>query len=380
VGTTVWAAGFLAEVLFLPLARYTFNAVSWALSVVYAETVNDAASLRVGTPAFSVIVSPQCSGYEGVGLIVAFLSVYLWLSRKDLRFPHALILLPLGAVTIWLANAIRIVVLIAIGAAGWQAVALGGFHSQAGWIAFNTIALGFVFLTNRFGFFMTTAGSASAPRESAGDEGDATMAYLGPFIAITATAMLTGAMAAGFDWLYPVRVVAAAAVLWAYRKHYAHPRWSYSWWSFAIGFVTFVIWIALTPADSHRNAGWPAAMESIPLHWAAAWMLFRIIGYVITVPLAEELAFRGFLTRRLQHADFQSLPAGAFSWPSFVISSVLFGAFHGSLWLPGTIAGMLFALALYRRRSLGDAVWAHATTNALLAVYASATGRWWVWS
>jgi hypothetical protein len=41
---------------------------------------------------------------------------------------------------------------------------------------------------------------------------------------------------------------------------------------------------------------------------------------------------------------------------------------------------MTFALALYQRRALGDAVVAHATANGLIAVYVLATGRWSVWS
>jgi CAAX prenyl protease-like protein len=69
-----------------------------------------------------------------------------------------------------------------------------------------------------------------------------------------------------------------------------------------------------------------------------------------------------------------------FTWGSFLISSALFGAFHGGMWLAGTLAGMSFALALYSRRSLGDAVQAHAITNGLIAVYAFATGQWSVWS
>ena len=100
----------------------------------------------------------------------------------------------------------------------------------------------------------------------------------------------------------------------------------------------------------------------------------------VTVPLAAELAFRGFLPRRLIQPDFENLPVGIFTWSSFLISSALFGAFHGGLWVAGTIAGMSFALALYRRGALGDAVQAHATTNGLIAVYAFATGRWSVWS
>ena len=76
----------------------------------------------------------------------------------------------------------------------------------------------------------------------------------------------------------------------------------------------------------------------------------------------------------------ERLPIGLFTWSSFAISSVLFGMLHGGFWLAGTIAGMSFALALYQRRALGDAVLAHATTNGLIAVYVLATGRWSVWS
>jgi CAAX prenyl protease-like protein len=101
---------------------------------------------------------------------------------------------------------------------------------------------------------------------------------------------------------------------------------------------------------------------------------------VITVPIAEELVFRGFIPRRISSVDFHTLPLGVFTWSSFLISSALFGAFHGKLWIAGVIAGMSFAVALYRRGSLGDAVQAHATTNGLIALYAFTTGQWSVWS
>jgi CAAX prenyl protease-like protein len=187
-------------------------------------------------------------------------------------------------------------------------------------------------------------------------------------------------LSAGFDWLYPVRVITTGAVLWMFRKNYRNLRWTLSWWSIGVGFATFVIWLAVMPSGVNDKDGWPAALQSVPWHWAAGWLLFRIAGYVVTVPLAEELAFRGFLTRRIVRADFQNLPVGMFTWSSFLISSALFGAFHGGMWLGGTIAGMSFALAMYRRRAFGDAVQAHATTNGLLVLYAFATGRWSVWS
>jgi CAAX prenyl protease-like protein len=109
-------------------------------------------------------------------------------------------------------------------------------------------------------------------------------------------------------------------------------------------------------------------------------MAFRIVGYVLVTPLAEELAFRAFLTRRLEGTHFERLPLGHFSWFAFLASSVLFGALHGQMWIAGTLAGMAFAAALYRRGVLADAVVAHAVTNAALAVYAAVTGQWSVWS
>src|SRR5262249_19753250 len=105
----------------------------------------------------------------------------------------------------------------------------------------------------------------------------------------------------------------------------------------------------------------------------------RLLGHVLAVPLAEELAFRGYLTRRLIAADFEEVPLGRFSWVAFLGSSILFGALHPRWFLVGTLAGMLFALALYRRGHLWDAILAHATANAVIATYALSTGDWSSW-
>jgi CAAX prenyl protease-like protein len=173
-------------------------------------------------------------------------------------------------------------------------------------------------------------------------------------------------MSAGFDWLYPVRVVAAAAVLWKFKEKYTDLRWSWSWQALTIGAVTFVIWLALLPANAHAKDAWPSVLGTINPIAAAAWFTIRVMGYVVTVPLAEELAFRGFAMRRLQREDFHNVPSGQFALVPWIVSSVL--------------AGLLFGVALFRRRSLGDAVQAHATTNLLLVIYAATTGHWSAWS
>ncbi len=374
-GTAVWAGGLISEGLWTRLAGYTFTLVGTTLRLFYADVVSRPDKLIVGTSRFRVFIAPTCSGYEGVGLILVFLGVYLFAFRKDLRFPAALVLLPIGAVAIWLLNAARIVALIAIGTAGWREVALGGFHSQAGWIVFNAVCLTFVTVINRGGYFMKVS-----PARGISGEADSTTAYLGPFVGLLAVAMVTGAFSAGFDYLYPLRLVAVAAVLWGCRGVYRTVEWRGSLVSVAIGAVTFVVWMVMLPADVAGKDGWPAALEDMSSAGAALWLAVRVVGYVLVTPLAEELAFRGYVTRRLISADIDRVPMGAFRWPSFLVSSLLFGAFHGHLWLQGTIAGMVFAGALYRRRSLGDAVWAHATTNGLIACYVFVTGHWSVWS
>jgi CAAX prenyl protease-like protein len=108
-------------------------------------------------------------------------------------------------------------------------------------------------------------------------------------------------------------------------------------------------------------------------------LVFRAAAAVITVPIAEELAFRGFLIRRLMAADFERLDVRKFSLVSLPVSSLAFGLLHGDRWIAGTVAGLLYALVFLRRGRIGDAVAAHAVTNALLAACVLLGGKWYLW-
>jgi exosortase E/protease (VPEID-CTERM system) len=376
LGIAAWGAGRLTDELWRPLGRLTLQCVHLLLSLVFRETILDPARSVIGTPSFWVEVTPQCSGYEGIGLIVVSTSAYLWFYRRTLRFPRALLLLPLGIAFIILANILRIAALVAIGASGSPEVALGGFHSQAGWLAFNAVALGLVGFTQCVQFIWK---APARPEEALGSGG--TSAFLAPMVAIIATMMVTRAFSSGFDWLYPLRPLAVVLILWFYRREYTELRWNGSWQAVAIGVVAFLLWMALQPAPTEADprSATEAGLASLPDGWAAAWLAFRVVGSVLTVPLAEELAFRGYLARRLMAADFQDVPLGRFAWPSFLISSALFGALHGA-WLAGTVVGMLYAVAIARRGSLMDAILAHATTNGLLAAYVLSRRDWSLWS
>jgi CAAX prenyl protease-like protein len=205
--------------------------------------------------------------------------------------------------------------------------------------------------------------------------------YLAPLLALVGSTMVGAALTAGFDATYPVRVLATAAALWAFRRRYAVQSRPVTWTAVAIGVAVFAVWMALEPgvAAPGADGAIPAALGRLPEFWAAYWLIFRVVGSVVTVPIAEELAFRGYLTRRLIDADFSAVPPGRFSWPSFLISSALFGALHGR-WLAGMLAGAAYALAYYRRGRLADPVVAHATTNGLIAAWVLAPGRWSLWT
>ena len=111
----------------------------------------------------------------------------------------------------------------------------------------------------------------------------------------------------------------------------------------------------------------------------AAWIALRVLAAVVTIPLAEELAFRGFLLRRLNSSNFEAVSLRAVTWGSLLGSSFAFGLLHGERWLAATAAGLLYGLSARRGARLTDAVIAHATTNALLCVYVLAFQKWNFW-
>jgi exosortase E/protease (VPEID-CTERM system) len=376
VGTGLaWQRVFWAPKDNSPLVRVTYVAVSGLIGLFSSDPVCRPEEAVIGTRGFLVRVAPQCSGIEGMGLILVFLGIVLALWRRAYRFPHALLLLPLGVAALWLANVARIALLIAVGVWISPSVAVQGFHSQAGWLAFNGIALVLVLASRRIGFF-----TRPDPSADEAEYANPTAAYLVPVLAVIAATMITGAFSSGFDLFYPLRVLAAGAALWYFRRDHATLRWNWSWMPVAIGTGTFILWMALEPASTGTAAETALAsgLDRLGSFWGTGWVCFRIVGSVVTVPLAEELAFRGYLTRRLIAAEFQEVPLGRFTWLSFVVSSALFGTLHGR-WLAGMLAGMLYAFALYRRGELADAVVAHATTNALIGVFVLTTGSWSLW-
>jgi len=374
-------AGGYSRVLWQPSSRLTYALVKSLLGLFVSGIIANPATMHLGTTKFAVEIAPECSGYEGVGLILVFGVVWLWFFRDECRFPRALILIPAGVVIMYLLNAARITGLILIGNAGATRVALGGFHSQAGWIAFNAVALGFSLAARRLPWLTNTGHTMTAVAEPSTDSSDNSAAtYLLPFLTILAVGMVTAAASRDFQWLYPLRFFAAAGALWFLRKRYAAVDWSFGWFGPAMGVLAFAIWLGMDALlNTRTHDAIPDALAGTTPAIRATWIAFRVLAAVITVPIAEELAFRGFLIRRFISADIEAVPPQSFTWLGLGITSVAFGILHGNLWFAGILAGLLYAWALLRRGRIGEAIVAHATTNALLAAYVLLFDKWHLW-
>jgi exosortase E/protease (VPEID-CTERM system) len=384
------------------LQTITFQSVGVVLRSFMPGALVDPVRFRVGTPRFAVIVAKQCSGIEGLGLVLVFTIVWLVYFRRESRFPQALLLVPCALVSVWALNVARICSLILIGNAGAPDVAMLGFHSQAGWIAFTTVAFAFSMATRKLSWARKTAsdsvgaggtlvlvgaeketGVAAKDAQESG-ESPASRAYLMPFVAILAASFVSKAASGAFEWLYPLRFAAGAAAIWYFRSELKKLNWRFGWLAPLTGAAVFLIWLAQVRWTDSGSLALPpnslgASLAALSAPARLIWIAFRIAAAAITVPIAEELAFRGFLARRVIDREFEQVPFSALTPLSIVVSSVAFGLLYGRHWLAGIIAGLAYLAALKWRGRMGDAVVAHATSNLLLAAWVLSRGDWALW-
>jgi exosortase E/protease (VPEID-CTERM system) len=307
-------------------------------------------------------------------LTLAFSTLWLVYLRREYIFPRALVLIPLSLIAIFGLNVLRIAALFLIGNSGFPDVALYGFHSQAGWIAFNAVACALVYFSRRSRWLNRIA---HAPADAA-EIHNPTATYLMPLLAILAAGVLSHALSGKFEVFYPLRLFAGVAILILFRANLYRIDWTFSWRGPIAGLAVFILWLGSARAFLPAS-GAPDVLNSLSptLRWM--WISSRLLASILTVPIAEELAYRGYLMRRLGHADFESIPFGAVRWPALTLSSAAFGLGHGALWLPAIVTGCIYGLVAILTGRLGEAVAAHVTTNALLAVMVLADEQWQLW-
>ena len=293
-GVAAWALTFPIKLLWLSAASShfsqltTFRSLELVLRIVWPDLAADVATFTIGTPHFSIVIDPGCSGLEGLGLVLVFTAIWLWYSRKECRFPQALLLIPFALVCIWWLNIVRLALLIVVGDQISPEIAVVGVHSHLGWITFILVALGFFMTTQRLSWVRKTPsfvlcqdglpanfGSAAGPgaSEHMGEyrgESPAIRAYLVPFLAILAASFVSKAASGYFEWLYPLRFIVAAIALWYFLPELKKLNWRFGWAAPVAGVAVFLVWIA--PSWwLHRHAASPLGPALAALSPTARW-------------------------------------------------------------------------------------------------------------
>lgn len=370
---------FLSEEYWAELSGATLQLSYWILKLFEQNAFMDPTTRVLGANSFSVRIFAACSGYEGMMLISVFLVGFMLIFRRSLRFPNVLVLFPLAMAAIWLLNSVRIALLVFIGGNLSPDIALGGFHSQFGWISFLLVAITIMTVAQRLAFFGTSASSAlpsaaSKIRASRTSEHNPALIYLAPFIALMAGQIATRVAAPHDYLLYPVKVVAVFAALYVFRSAYKRMWSTPDLTSIALGAIAGAIWIATDPGAGSHTPLEQSLSELAPIT-LILWLVFRAIGTIVMVPIAEELAFRGYLYRVMLSARFETVDFRTFGFVALIVSSSLFGLMHDR-WLAAALAGLLYGLLMIRTGRVGDAVAAHMTTNAVIFAWAVLVGQW----
>lgn len=204
------------------------------------------------------------------------------------------------------------------------------------------------------------------------------VAYAAPFALFM---LLTVIQPAGafWAWLYPLKTILVATSLLLLSRWFPKLSAGSTWPAVFVGVVVFVLWVL--PEGAYPLLAEPSPVdpfEEIVVPWVFLWLTFRVLGASVVVPIMEELFWRGFLLRWLVDGRFQKVAIGTFTWPSFLITSVLFASEHNR-WLVGLMAGVAYNLLLYRTKSLYACMVAHGVTNLALAIFVMTTEQWAFW-
>jgi CAAX prenyl protease-like protein len=199
-----------------------------------------------------------------------------------------------------------------------------------------------------------------------------------PFLAVIAAGVVARGLSSGFENWYGLRLIAGLGFLYAYRVQLRQEAWRFGLSGALAGVIGFVIWLAA----AHwllRASNMPAELLALDRAHRYEWLTLRVLGAVVVVPIVEELAFRGYLLRRLESIEFESVRYRDVRWPAIFVSSAIFGVVHGVMWLPGVLVGLLYSVLVRKTGRIGDAILAHLVTNALLATCVLWSGQWQLW-
>jgi len=220
-----------------------------------------------------------------------------------------------------------------------------------------------------------------------------------PFVLFVGLGALQGKLFDGSEyWVYAFKTIVVGALLWWLRGYLPEMKWAFSWSAVVVGIAIAALWIGLEgvvptlaelwgagtrvvtgqiPEPSAANEPWhPVAYFSSNPALGWAFLAIRVVGRSLVVPALEEVFYRSFFYRSIAAARFNEVPLGIWHATAFVITSLVFGLAHPDQWLAAVVCGAAYQLLVVKKKRLGDAMLAHATTNLIISGYAIWTGQW----
>ena len=354
-------------------ADLTFRVVEFVLQLLYSDVVAVPRDRVIGTSRFTAEILPGCSGYEGMGLIAVLVSAYFSMkARTDPRFRATLWsrawILPAAMAAAWLANIVRLVLLIIIGSEISAGIAVRGFHSQAGWLTFTILGTGLIGWLEQREHLPESGGEKQPWRKSP------VFFYLTPMLISLFCQMVAQSLTNEFNYLAGLQVFGVALFIAWWPSDYG-PTWRRPGRTAILsGLLVYFLWLVLSrPAQQPQ-----VPYDHLPEALATLWVCLRFAGSVLVAPLVEELAFRGYLMRRFISPDFEQVAWKAVTWKAILLNSFCFALLHQDL-AAAFGAGLIYSLVAQRSGRLSDAVLAHSVTNLCLSVQVLALGDWGRW-
>ncbi len=203
-----------------------------------------------------------------------------------------------------------------------------------------------------------------------------------PFVVFILLTALQGTSGQRRFWIYGAKTLVGAWMIWVARPHIPEMRWRLSLEAIVVGIGIFVLWVGLDPfypKFTSLEKPWnPFAQFGQGSGFAWAFVAVRLVGSAVIVPPLEEVFYRSFLYRYLASPDFEKAPLHKLNWIPFLVCAAIFGFGHYQ-WLAGIVCGLAYQGLVIRKGRLGDAMTAHAVTNALLGVWVVWRGVWQFW-
>jgi len=200
-----------------------------------------------------------------------------------------------------------------------------------------------------------------------------------------------------YPWIYTLKVgLTIAAILFVFPGYRKFP-WKVSPLSLGVGVVGVVLWVGACSLQFEQSylkpcldavgmggflgSGTRSAFdpfEKLSGFPIAAWsfLLVRLVGLALVVPLIEEFFLRGFLMRVVTDNDWANLPIGQVNRAAILVGTLVPMLMHPAELLAAAIWFSTVTWLMIKTRNIWDCVAAHAITNLLLGIYVVVFGAW----